>query len=325
MMRNRYCHFAAHEFIFCKRSFLSLAFVVLGILLSGLLASAQQNGNSPAPPSNSPPASAPDRPASENAGALQSPPVPQAKSPEELAAFQAFMNEKEPDARILLVEDYLLDFPESELKEFAFQSAAEAYQAKNDFPHVITYGELALAENKNNVVALLILATALTERTERTDPDRDENFEHAKTYAERVLEILKAMSKPSHLADELWTRNRNDAEASAYSALGMAFMIREQYDQAESHFRQAVSLAVRPEPVLHYRLGLACFYARKYDSALEALQKSDEQGGVKLVNPDGSTRDLVEEAMDFVIRGRDGWEEPPSDKPLPPPPEPTNQ
>jgi len=123
----------------------------------------------------------------------------------------------------------------------------------------------------------------------------------------------------------LWMRNKNDAEASAQSALGMVFMIREQYDQAELHFRQAVSIAVRQEPILYYRLGLACFYARKYDYALEALQKSDEQGGVKITNPDGSTRDLVGEAMDFVIRGRDGWEEPPSYTPLPPPPEPRNQ
>ena len=39
------------------------------------------------------------------------PPVPEARSQEEFAAYQQFMQEQDPDEQIRLVEDFLLEYP----------------------------------------------------------------------------------------------------------------------------------------------------------------------------------------------------------------------
>ena len=89
------------------------------------------------------------------------------------------MQEQDPDEQVRLAEDFLLEYPNTELKEYAFQVATQAYQAKNDFSRVLTYGELTLSENENNLVALLTLASAIPERTTRSDIDYQENLADA--------------------------------------------------------------------------------------------------------------------------------------------------
>ena len=103
---------------------------------------------------------APAAPASSTPAA---PRQPRAKTEEEFAAYQRFIRETKPDEQIRIVEDFLLQYPDSELKEYAFQTATQAYQTKNDYPRVLTYGELTLAENPENLVALLILASSRSE------------------------------------------------------------------------------------------------------------------------------------------------------------------
>ena len=116
-----------------QRSLVLVSVVLwIGLFLSlGESLRALQTQTAPAPP----PASAP-------------PPVrqPKAKSQEEFAAYQKFMREPKPDEQIRLIEDFLLQYPDSELKEFAFQTATQAYQAKDDYARVLTYGELTLTE-----------------------------------------------------------------------------------------------------------------------------------------------------------------------------------
>src|SRR5258706_11164378 len=106
------------------------------------------------------------------------------------------MQEKSPDEQIKQIEDFLLKYPDTELKEFAYQAATQAYQAKNDFAKVMTYGELTLGENENNLVALLVLASAIPERTAKTDLDKDSKLTQAEQYAKRGLDVLAKLTMP---------------------------------------------------------------------------------------------------------------------------------
>lgn len=236
--------------------------------------------------------------------ASATPTQPRIGSPEEAAAWEKAQQERNPDEQIKLVEDFLLHYPDSAMKEFAFQAAARSYQAKGDYGHAVTYGELALSENPDNLTALLVLAAAISEMTSRNDDDRDERLAEGEQHARHALELLAAARRPPAFAAGEWDQAKREAEATAHAALGMIALIREDFARAELELQEAVALAVQPDAVLLYRLGLTYSFMKKYDLALETLERSEAAGGVKLPGPQGSSRDLVAEAKQFVLRAR---------------------
>lgn len=235
---------------------------------------------------------------------------PRAKSQEELEAYQKFLREQNSDQQIKLIEDFLLQYPQTELKEYAYQAATQAYQTKNDFNKVLTYGELTLGENPNNLVALLVLASAIPERTAKNDIDKETKLAEAEQYARRGLEVLGKLPMPPNLTDEQWAQVKKDAESNPHAALGMVSLIREDFPQAEAEFKMATQMASRPDPVTLYRLGLCYSFEKKYEPALEALDRAAASGGVKISVPDGATRDLVAEAKDYVVKAKAASETP---------------
>ncbi len=274
----------------------------------------------PRPGSASPAAQAAPSAASQPAAAVadQKRP-PRAKTQGELDAYQKFMREQSPDEQVKLIEDFLLNFPNTELKEYAYQAATQAYQSKNDFEKVLTYGELTLTENEYNLVALLVLSSAIPERTGKTDLDKESKLAQAEQYAQRGLEVLAKLPMPPNLTEEQWAQVRKDAESTPHAALGMIYLIREDFSKAESEFKMASEMASKPDPVTFYRLGLSYSFEKKYEPALDALGKAAGAGGLKVQGPDGAARDLVAEAKDFVVKAKAASESPVSGATVAPP------
>jgi len=229
---------------------------------------------------------------------------PKFSSPEEAAAWEKIQQERNPDEQIRLVEDFLLHYPDSAMKESAFQAAAHSYQAKGDYGRAITYGELTLSENPDNLTTLLVLAAAISEMTSRNDDDRDERLAEGEQYARHALDLLATARRPPAFAATEWDQTKREAEAAAHAALGLIALIREDFARAELELQEAVALAARPDAVLLYRLGLTHSFMKKYDLALETLERAAALGGVKLPGAQGASRDLVAEAKEFVLRTR---------------------
>ncbi len=229
---------------------------------------------------------------------------PKFNSAEEAAAWEKIQQERTPEEQIRLVEDFLLQYPDSAMKESAFQAAAHAYQAKGDYGRAITYGELTLSENPDNLTALLVLTAAISETTSRNDDDRDERLAEGEQYARHALDLLAAARRPPAFAAAEWDQTKRDAEATAHSALGLMALIRADFVRAELELQEAVALAAHPDAVLLYRLGLSHSFLKQYDLALESLEQAAALGGVKLPGAPGATRDLVAEAKEFILRVR---------------------
>jgi tetratricopeptide (TPR) repeat protein len=227
-----------------------------------------------------------------------------------LEAYQKFMREPKPDEQIKLIEDFLLQYPVTELKEYAYQAATQAYQSKNDYTKVLTYGELTLGENENNLVALLILSSAIPERTGKNDLDKEAKLTQAEQYAKRGLAVLAKLAMPPNLTDEQWSQVKKDAESTPHAALGMVALIREDFPKSESEFKMAAEMASKPDPVTLYRLGLCYSFEKKYDLAVDALDRAATAGGVKIAGGSGASRDLVAEAKDFVLKAKAAAETP---------------
>ena len=284
-----------------------VAFVAAWTLLGGGSARAWTQ-EPPAPPATA-----------EDSDPAASPRQPRAQTEQEFIEYQRFMRETDPDAQIQLIDDFLLHHPDSELREYAFQAATQAFQVKNDFSAVLTYGELTLGENEDNLVALLILASAIPERTSRNDPESEENLNQAEEYARRILDLLTRMPQPAGVTPERWEQTKQESAATAHASLGMVNLIREDFFRAESEFKLSTELAPTPDPVTFYRLGLSYSFQNKYDEALEALERADAVGGVQVGSP-GQTRDLVAEARDFVLQSQEASGSPGAGGQMPYPP-----
>ena len=240
---------------------------------------------------------------------------PQAQTPEEAAAYQAFLDQRDPDQRIRLVEDFLLAYPETQLKEYAFQVAMQAYQAKDDLEHMLTYGDMVLGENPDNITALLSLATAISEMTARSDAEREERLADGDQYARQALEVLGRLRRPPGFPEEQWNDARRESESVAHAAHGLMALIREDFVRAELELKEAVALARNPDPALLYRLGMSYSFQKKYAEALEVLDRAASLGGIKIATSTGSARDIVAEAREFASKALAGAAPPPATAP----------
>ncbi len=207
---------------------------------------------------------------------------PTPKTAEEYAAYQKFWNAQEPDEKIKFAEEFLQKYPESELKTFAYRKEMEAYQQKNDFEHMRDFGEKILDAEPNDAISLILLATAIPERTKDTDLDRDQKLSTAEGYAKRALEAIGKLEKPNpQVTDQQWEAVRNDARSNAYAAIGLVNLYRKSYPAAEEAFKKATELQQQPDPILWFRLSLTLDFTKKYEDGLAAAEKSVSLGGVK--------------------------------------------
>ena len=226
---------------------------------------------------------------------------PAPKTREEYDAYQKFWTATDPDEKVKQAEEFLQKFPDSELKIFAYRKEMEAYQQKNDFEKMREFGEKVLEAEPNDAISLILLCTAIPERTKDTDLDREQKLNTGEGFCKRALEAVDKLEKPSpQVTDQQWEVVRNDARSNALGGLGLVNLQRKNYPGAEESFRKATQLQSQPDPILWWRLGLSLEFGKKYEDALTALEKSVSLGGVKMGGRDLATeeRDRVKKFLD---------------------------
>ncbi len=223
---------------------------------------------------------------------------PMAKTQAEHAAYLKFWNEQDPDQRIKNAEEFLKTYPDTDLKIYAFMAEMQGYQAKNDFQHLLSFGERILDLDANDVPTLITLSTAIPERTTENDLDKDQKRAAAEGYAKRALESIEKLEKPVDAPPALWDERLNDARSQAHYALGLVALQRKSNQAAVDELSLAAKLQAptQPDPILYWRLGLAYELNNKmYADALKSFEKSVALGGVKL-----GGRNQAEEDRDRV-------------------------
>lgn len=266
-----------------------LARFTLAVAMVGIPVVAQAQAQA-APPAGSP---------------AQAPPAkkqPTAKTKAEYDDYQKFWTASDADLKIKSAEEFMQKYPDSELKIYALTAELASYQVKNDFVHLRTMGERILELDPTDLPTLLVLATAIPERTRENDLDKEQKWTAAEDYAKRALAHIDKMEKPAGVADAAWTENTNDARSQAHYSLGMVASQRKNYQVAVDELGQAAKLQSpsQPDPILWWRLALARQNNKQYDDAMAAFDKSISLGGVKLSGKDlaSDDRDRLKKFMD---------------------------
>jgi len=245
------------------------------MLLAAAVASAQTTPaqtNAPQAPSSSTPA----------AGSAQtSPPASphrmlQAKSEDELKAYQAASAETDPAKAEAAANDFAAKFPNSELRAALYMRVMNLYAQSNNTNKVIETGRQAIAADPTNPVPLMEVASSLAETTRDTDLDREQRLAEAAKDAHAAIDnidtglLVPANADPARVAAAKHTILTN-----SYDTLGLVDMSRNDYKSAASNLQKAIDISQdNPEAVLYLRLSVVQDKLQQYQEALDSANKA---------------------------------------------------
>ncbi len=197
------------------------------------------------------------------------------KSPKEQAALVAVQVASTPDARIAAIENVLTNFADTEFKVALLQMAVTAEQQKNDYAQIVFYCERLLKADPKNAFALVTLASETARHTRENDLDKDEQLAKVDKWAKDAIEAAKVMPKlRADVTDSDWEVFKKDMEAQGYEALGMADVVRKNYDGAATNYKQALAVGSTPNPATMVRLAQVYMNTGKLDNAVFTLDKA---------------------------------------------------
>jgi len=186
----------------------SLWAVVLGM---AVLVSAQQSptGASPAP----------------------QPQKKEIKDPAEYNAYVGAVQQADAAAKISGLEAFLVQYPNSVMKEDALELLMGTYQQTGNQAKVIDTANRLLSANPDNVRALVLLA--YNERAAQKWAD-------ARQHAEHGLQALPKMTKPDGVSEADFQKQKGQLAPLLNSIAGFASLQLKDYPAAQQHLRAAV-------------------------------------------------------------------------------------
>ena len=200
------------------------------------------------------------RPAAAQAAAAQDKP---AYTIPEYNAFQAASAEKDPAAKIKLLDDFVAKFPNSTLMQYVYQLYYQAYFAQKNYPKTIEYADklVGMGDKVDKGVALGALQArvqAFSATPPPTTPDANDQLAKERDAALQGAKMLEAFPKPANatMSDDDFMKQKQPGIAFFDSSAGAAALQMKDYPGAVNAFKAA--LTNKPDDgVSAYRLGLA--------------------------------------------------------------------
>jgi tetratricopeptide (TPR) repeat protein len=284
----------------------SISAALLMVLCSGSFA--QNSGTQNAPPATKPtgtaatPAQTTTSPAGTTTPAQTTAPTteaktaaqrhgaPQAKTKEELAAYQTAAGQADLNAALTAADQFSEQYPQSELRYLIYAQLMQKFYTANQPAKVIDVGHKVLSIEPEDTMALIMVATAIAETTHDTDLDQAEKYAEAMKDAESAVKnIDSGLVTPPTMPPEQVAAAKRELVSMAHAAMGYVEMNRKNYGLSEQHFKDAIAANPdQPDATNYLRLAVAQDNQKKYNDALtsvdKALQLSQAQNNAQIMN-----------------------------------------
>ncbi len=178
----------------------------------------------------------------------------------EYNAYQAARTEKDPQAQIKLLDDFVNKFPNSSLLPYIYQLYYPAYNQQKNFPKVIEYVDKLLAfgdklDAGTRLQALYTRTLAFNYSFSEKAPTASQDATKAREAALGCLKALGEIQKPANMTDDQFTEQKKAPSALCNYTAGYASMVLKDYKAAVESFQAA--LASNPtDGVTYFRLGV---------------------------------------------------------------------
>lgn len=200
---------------------------------------------------------------------------PQAKTQEELAAFNVVMANADLKAAAVAADDFVAKNPQSELRVVVYSNLMMKANAANDVDLVMSLAKKALAIDPEYTIPLVISSYAISETVRETDLDRNEKHAEAIKNAETAIRTIDNLPIPPTATPEQASAFKNAILAIANSAIGNIKLVRKEYADAEKYLLTATGLnAASPDALAWLRLAVAQDNLKKYSLAMASVDKA---------------------------------------------------
>jgi tetratricopeptide (TPR) repeat protein len=259
--------------------------LLTAMLLASAIAWAQTQSTPPpasaqptSPQTQNPAASGSQTPANpqQPAPAVGNHRVLQAKSQDELKAYQDAIAKTDAAQAEAAAKDFAAKFPNSDLRGALYIRAMNIYAQAGNSEKVIELGREAIAADPINPVPLMEVASTLSETTRDTDLDREQRLAEAAKDAHAAIDNLDTgLLLPANPDPEKVAGAKRTILTNSYTALGVVGMSRNDYSAAAGDFQKAIDASKdNPEAVLYLRLSVAQDKLKDYQQALDSANKA---------------------------------------------------
>lgn len=179
----------------------------------------------------------------------------------EYNAFEAANSEKDPQARVKLLDAFVAKYPNSTLMKYVDTLYFQTYSQLKDYPKVIEYADklVALGDQVDAGTRLQALQGRVQAFQVNPPPaSAQDQWTKDRDAALQGANMLAAFPKPANstLSDADWQKQKMPGLAFFYSSAGFADLNLKDYPAAIQAFKNA--LTNKPDDaVTEYRLGLA--------------------------------------------------------------------
>lgn len=186
---------------------------------------------------------------------------PQWKSRAEYEAFEAFVKESNPQKRIPLIQAFIQKYPKSDFLANAYVAEMQTYAQMGKTNDAIASGKKALKSDPNNLLALAYLSFTFPYTWKSSDPDAQAQLTQALQDAQRGLQLLQNMQKPSGESQSQFENTVKSDRAAFNTAAGFAALQQKNYSQAIKSLEAAKQ--DQPKNSLLYSLLGQAYYNEK--------------------------------------------------------------
>jgi tetratricopeptide (TPR) repeat protein len=162
------------------------------------------------------------------------------------------------------------------------QSIIQSYQALNDAPKMMEWGEKALAYKPDDINTMAMLSNVMAERPPVNEDQKQKQMKRAEEIVNQALTVLPTyLSSPE--GAKLQAEQKTDLTAQLHYTLGLIYLHEKRLGSSQQEFLAAVKSKPN-DPITYYRLAIAYVQDMKNDQAMDALGKSVFLKGVSEAN-----------------------------------------
>jgi hypothetical protein len=179
----------------------------------------------------------------------------------EYNAYQRAFNEQNATQRVKLLDDFVAQYPNSNLLPYAYRVYYLAYNELKNYPKVIEYAdrEVALGDKvdlKTRLEALYLRALAFNNSFNPSDANAKDEATQERDAAQLGLTVLGKIPKPADQTPEAWAKSLQAPTVLFDYTGGMASLALKDFSGAVTFFKAALA-ANSTDAVTYFRLGLA--------------------------------------------------------------------
>jgi hypothetical protein len=193
-------------------------------------------------------AAQPGQPAQPAAPALPPGCPPQSTAKKEIkdqAEYNTYVNalgQANPATKAQSLEQLLLQYPHTVVKDDAVEALMGAYQQAGDANKMTDAANRLLQINPNAVRALALMAYTSRAKAEQGGPDVQTASQQARQYGEKGLAALQCFLKPAGMSDNDFDTQKKQMAAIFNGAAGRGALNLKDYPAAQKFFSEAAAL-----------------------------------------------------------------------------------